>query len=89
MGLAALAGKENPGDTSRDRAPMSRIGLGPNTACNHYKNCHCILTVNGCQLLASYMLGQIGKSASICQDKHTLPLNSMLSLWPPLYQRDL
>ena len=89
MGLGGLAGEENPGDMSSDRAAVSRVGLGPNTACNRYKKCCCTLTVNRCQLLVSHTLGQVGKSASMRQDKHTLPLNRMLSPWPPLHQRDL
>jgi len=79
MGLGAPAGEENPGDMSSDRAAVSRVGLRPSTACVHYRNCCCMLTVSICQLLASHKLGQVGKSASMCQDKHTLPLNSMLS----------
>lgn len=63
MGLADLAGEENPGDMSSDRAAVSSIGLGPNTACKHYKKYCCMLTVNRCQLLASRMLGEVGKKA--------------------------
>lgn len=37
MGLGALAGEENPGDRSSERAAVSKVGLGPNTACNRYK----------------------------------------------------
>lgn len=90
MGLGALTGEEIPGDRSSERAAASKVVLGPNTACNGYqKKCCCTPTVNRCQLLASHTLGQVGKSASMDRDKHTLLLNSTLSPWPPLHPRDL